>query len=65
MCESHPCPSALWFWPRKASSTISSVRARSSLSLLDSSWHAVLSYLISPNASHRFVGYLEEQAVHT
>lgn len=25
----------------------------------------MLSYLISPKYSHRFVGYLEEQAIHT
>ena len=26
---------------------------------------SVLSYILSPNACHRFVAYLEEEAVHT
>jgi hypothetical protein len=26
---------------------------------------AVLSYIISPNTCHRFVGHLEEEAIHT
>jgi ubiquinol oxidase len=36
-----------------------------SISLHRTDIYPVLSYILAPSACHRFVGYLEEEAVHT